>query len=64
MQENCSEKQHQHAYFYQVQLHKVGYCDFVVWNNNELVELKITLDEDFILKLSKSYYLSLVFYQN
>ena len=41
-----------HAYYYQIQAQikfcNVTYCDFVVWQENELVVQRIFLDEEFI----------------
>ena len=32
----------------QIKICKVGYCDFVIWRNDEIVVLRITLDEEFL----------------
>ena len=41
-----------HSYYYQVQLQMklcdVGFCDFVVWKEDELIVLHINQDEEFI----------------
>ena len=43
-----------HSYYYQVQLQlllcEVGYCDFVVWAESELVHLRIKPDFEFMDK--------------
>ena len=37
-----------HLYYYQVQMHNVEYCDFVVWNKDVWINERIELDTDFI----------------
>ena len=41
-----------HSYYYQIQLQlllcEVGYCDFVVWAESELVHLRIKPDFEFM----------------
>ena len=43
---------HNHAYYYQVQLQMklcmVTFCDFVMWREDELVIIRIDLDEQFV----------------
>ena len=53
-----------HSYHYQVQLQMklchVLYCDFVIWRRDELMVLRIHLDEDFITETIKK---ATVFYK-
>ena len=43
---------HNHAYYYQVQLQMklcmVTFCDFVMWKEDDLVIIRIDLDEQFV----------------
>ena len=43
-----------HAYYFQVQLQlllcEAGYCDFVIWSQSELINLRITPDQEFLNK--------------
>ena len=43
---------HNHAYYYQVQLQMklcmVTFCDFVMWREDDLVIIRIDLDEQFV----------------
>ena len=43
-----------HSYYYQVQLQMilcdVGFCDFVIWKNDELIVLRINKDGRFYFK--------------
>ena len=64
------ELKRDHPYYYQVLLQMkicdVGFCDFVVWKEDELIVLRISKDEEFIRNATEkaTYFLSSVFCQS
>ena len=72
----CMEKvdvwslQHDHAYYYQVQLQmrvcKVSYCHFIVWSKSGQINQLIPFNEDFVqsIKMKSLTFSSMPFYLN